>query len=763
MPLLQDKDMCPCCFLPMEHSDKCLHCGYTENSYQTMAGCLEQGTILLGRYLVGGVLGRGGFGVTYLAYDLQEESRVAIKEYLPDTLAYRIPGNTQVMTYSGDEKQENFRLGSEKFYEEAQMIARFSGHPNIIRVQKFFYENETAYFVMEYLEGCDLRQYMEQQGGTLGYEEAVSLLVPILEALVLIHSVDILHRDISPDNIYITKSGVAKLLDFGSARQVLREQSKSLSVILKPGFAPVEQYQSHGNQGPWTDLYAFSATLYYCLTGQLPAAAMDRVEQETLLPPSSFHANLPKGIDKLMSKALALRAVNRYQTAAELRSDLLKLAAPAQANGQLSSLPKTTLTSQDVSHTTVTVLQNCKAYVLNHSKQLFMVGALVFLAVIILAVLPKPGNDFAKTPVYNGSTSNPGVVSPDPKPVPSEEIMHNQTANLNNEGFMTAMDGYIYYSGGKNLKNIYRMKADCTQAELLQTIEDYKEPYITRLTAYNGKLYFSASNRASVNDQNVKKIMCFDGDGSSLNVVATTNSVYYYFWIYNNMIYTGTPGTAFNAIPFGRCNLDGSGYEEIILDGNMEATFMLNFYKDRIYYIESDGIYTSDTDGNRFATIKTVSGNEDFWYRQFILDQYLYFERRDYDTKILYLMRMNLETNEIEEVNQTPFGQTFPGDVAQRSTRFNVYGNNIIVKTHEMDDENEIIRLQLISPDGKLPAKTLATLPAQGQYGNLADGGLYVFNDSAYIRVYWENGENDILRIPLDGSGTAEYIPMPEV
>ena len=198
---------------------------------------------------------------------------MAVKEYLPDTLAYRMPGNTKVFTYSGA-KQEDFRLGSEKFYEEAQTVARFSGHPNIIHVYDFFYENDTAYFSMEYMEGGDLRQYIERQGRRLEPAAAVQLLLPILDALILIHSVNVLHRDISPDNIYITEKGTAKLLDFGSARQVLSEQSKSLSVILKPGFAPVEQYQSHGKQGPWTDVYAYAATLYYCLTGQVPTSAM---------------------------------------------------------------------------------------------------------------------------------------------------------------------------------------------------------------------------------------------------------------------------------------------------------------------------------------------------------------------------------------------------------------------------------------------------------------------------------------------------------
>lgn len=325
---------CPNCFEPLEDATVCPACGFDQDHAEEETGCLPLGTVLMGRYLVGRVLGRGGFGITYLAYDMKEEETCAVKEYFPDTFTYRLPGHTAVSTYSGQEKTEGFQVGCEKFYEEAKTVARFNGHPNIIHIHKFFYENGTAYFSMEYMRGIDLKQYVEQHGGRLPLDEALRLLMPIVDALALVHSVDMLHRDISPDNIYITEDGTPKLLDFGSARQVLTEQSKSLSVILKPGFAPIEQYQTHGKQGPWTDIYALGATLYYCLTGVVPVASMDRVETDTLAAPSSLAEGLGAKVDRVLLKALAVKSVYRYPSMAELRADLAKL-LPRSTPGDL--------------------------------------------------------------------------------------------------------------------------------------------------------------------------------------------------------------------------------------------------------------------------------------------------------------------------------------------------------------------------------------------------------------------------------------------
>jgi hypothetical protein len=313
---INNKNLCPNCFAGASTA-LCASCGFQEGSPSPFPTALPLGTILLGRYIIGRTLGKGGFGVTYLAYDSVEDKKVAVKEYLPDTLSHRTPGETLVSSYHGD-KEESFKIGVEKFYEEAQMVSRFNGNPGLIWVHKFFNENQTAYFVMEYLEGTDLKAYLAKNGGSLSEQKLVEIIKPLVDSLIIVHSIGVLHRDISPDNIYMTNDGKVKLLDFGAARQVLGEASKSLSVILKQGFAPIEQYQTRGKQGSWTDIYALGATMYYCLTGKVPDAPMDRLEEDHLVMPE----NASDGLKAVMHKMLAVRAASRYQDVIELKRDM---------------------------------------------------------------------------------------------------------------------------------------------------------------------------------------------------------------------------------------------------------------------------------------------------------------------------------------------------------------------------------------------------------------------------------------------------------
>jgi serine/threonine protein kinase len=317
---IDNENLCKSCFSDLEENVRvCDKCGYIEAQDSETPMVLPLGTILLGKYIIGKTLGKGGFGVTYLAYNTKDNMKVAIKEYLPDTLVHRNTGDSLVTTYKG-KNEESFKAGLDKFYEEAKTIAKFNGHPNIINVQEFFYENNTAYFVMEYIEGIDLKKYIAQKGGRLTEEEILRIILPLMDSLIVVHSVGVLHRDISPDNIYIAKDGTVKLLDFGSARQVLGEQSKSLSVVLKPGFAPIEQYQTRGKQGPWTDIYSLAATMYYCLTGQIPEASMDRMEEDNLQSLSQQGLEVSSGFENALTKALSVRAVNRYQTVTEFKN-----------------------------------------------------------------------------------------------------------------------------------------------------------------------------------------------------------------------------------------------------------------------------------------------------------------------------------------------------------------------------------------------------------------------------------------------------------
>lgn len=276
--------ICFGCFQEKELGGYCPHCGFGENEEQPYLA-LPLGTLLNGRYMLGKVLGVGGFGITYLGYDLTLDIKVAIKEYMPSSIATRNSDRYNV-TLTG-QTEDDYRQGMENFLEEAKILAKLQNTPNIVSVQNYFKENNTAYFVMEYIDGMSLKDYLADQGGKIPYVQALAILEPIMEALVQVHALNLLHRDISPDNIYITSRGESRLLDFGAARFALGD-GKSVSVILKHGYAPEEQYSSHGNQGPWTDVYAMGATFYRCITGMLPPDSVERIRVDALKAPSEL-------------------------------------------------------------------------------------------------------------------------------------------------------------------------------------------------------------------------------------------------------------------------------------------------------------------------------------------------------------------------------------------------------------------------------------------------------------------------------------------
>ena len=230
---------------------------------------LPEGSVLSGQYVIERVLGQGGFGITYCARDHKTGDYVAIKEFFPGSMASR--ANTTVVPFS-DERGEDYKYGKECFIEEAKTLAQFIGNDGIVRIYNYFEENGTAYFVMDYIEGTTFDEYIKQNGGKLSFDEAYKTLSPVLDALGIVHSRGIIHRDVTPDNIFITNDGKVKLLDFGAARYSLGDRSQSLDVVLKHGFAPKEQYVRRGKQGPYTDVYSLGATFYFALTGKRPPA-----------------------------------------------------------------------------------------------------------------------------------------------------------------------------------------------------------------------------------------------------------------------------------------------------------------------------------------------------------------------------------------------------------------------------------------------------------------------------------------------------------
>ena len=289
---------------------------------------LPEGTVLAGQYTIESVLGQGGFGITYRAIDYKTGQKVAVKEFFPDTLAYR--EMTTVISYPG-ERTENFEYGKESFLQEAQTLAEFIGCENIVRIHSYFEENQTAYFVMDYIEGTSFDQYIKQHGGKISCEDAKRILIPIMDALAVVHSKGIIHRDVTPDNIFITNDGTVKLLDFGAARYSLGDKSRSLDVILKHGFAPKEQYTRRGKQGPYTDIYSLGATFYFALTGRRPPDSVDRLEEDDLIPPSSLGVQITDYEEQAILQAMSVQVSDRFQSMTAFKNVFMNQVSSAPA------------------------------------------------------------------------------------------------------------------------------------------------------------------------------------------------------------------------------------------------------------------------------------------------------------------------------------------------------------------------------------------------------------------------------------------------
>lgn len=302
----------------------CPHCGCNLSENSDSVHILRPGTILNHKYTVGKILGEGGFGITYLAWDNNMQTKIAIKEFYPANLVMRDTtneSNTQIYTITKAYSNE-FHTGLERFVKEASILAKFFNLQGIVSVKDFFYENGTAYIVMEYIEGITLKEYLKLRGGSLSVEETLSFMKPVMESLAVVHRQKLLHRDISPDNLMVTADFRVKLIDFGSARYYDTQSDKSMTVVLKHGYAPIEQYSSNGNQGAWTDVYSLCATMYRMITGRVPDESINRFGNDTLVSICVLSKKIPKYIGNAIDKGLSIMPEGRQQSVEELYHEL---------------------------------------------------------------------------------------------------------------------------------------------------------------------------------------------------------------------------------------------------------------------------------------------------------------------------------------------------------------------------------------------------------------------------------------------------------
>ncbi len=295
----------------------CPNCGAKNSTEDENVQHLPCGVVLNKRYMIGRVLGEGGFGITYIGRDLNLDMIIAVKEFFPVGFVSRNCNANTTVSITGENSKGFFEKGKSKFIQEARILGKFSGNKSIVDVRDFFEDNNTAYIVMEYIDGVTLSKYINENG-PFSFDDLFQKLLPVLNALSQIHQKGLIHRDISPDNIMIMKDGSLKLMDFGASREVNYEDKRSLSIVLRPGYAPEEQYRSKGKQGPWTDIYALCATIYKCISGVTPDESMERMFNDELKPPSTHGAKIAPYQEQALMKGMAVYQQHRFRNIEEL-------------------------------------------------------------------------------------------------------------------------------------------------------------------------------------------------------------------------------------------------------------------------------------------------------------------------------------------------------------------------------------------------------------------------------------------------------------
>ena len=514
---INGKRFCENCFEEITGT-VCKACGFDPSDSAPDPSMLAPGSVLMNRYVIGRVIGKGGFGITYLAYDALVGRKIAVKEYFPYGVAQRTATSAEVAVTSAD-SAEAFRLGAEKFYNEARLVSKFNGNPNIVGVYDCFYENGTVYIAMEYLRGETLKEYI-RGNGVLKAPQALYIAKNICGALVVAHSASVLHRDISPDNIIICDNGDIKLIDFGAARQVVAEHSQSFSVIIKPGFAPPEQYRKKGNQGPWTDVYSVGTTLYFTLTGDIPEDPSARFDDDDTFKENQF--DVDPALWEIITKATKLNVDERYADAYELKKALDRvtiqsepLVVPEEQSGGADAPLGFTGNIANMS-VSIKPTRQKQSFLKKHLRTIIeaVCAAAVIAVIIPLAIKAYKPVEVIPPNSDNSSTSQPDV---------SGDIVigaGGNTPDLRKENYdnpvFSVLDNsekglysYIYYGLNKSEKEIPIPSVTYTVAQV-EEIYNYvlnENPHLNHAPTYNISYTDSNVNREADPDEYVNSVI----------------------------------------------------------------------------------------------------------------------------------------------------------------------------------------------------------------------------------------------------------------
>ncbi len=385
-------ELCMNCFSVKGQYEVCPFCGYVEGTPPSQPHYLTPGTILRNRFIVGTVIGAGGFGITYKCFDTTLGVTVAAKEFYPAGLVNRAPGECRGGLLSGD-KEEQYKERRKRFLMEAQSVAQFGRAKDIVNVFDFFEENGTAYIIMEYIDDVLLKDYLDKQG-KVDPETAVSIIMPIIEAVKKIHSKGIIHRDISPDNIFITSENSIKVFDFGAAQLNDSREGMAADPVIKVGYSPLEQYRDKSKKGFYTDVYAVGAIFYQMLTGEKPIESTEREFKDELKSPKELGIKISGNMDRAVMEALSVRPELRFQGIQQFQEAL--------QNKRIAEYPKEKIRKR----------KRMRNWTISLSA---LAAAAVAVGIGLYSTILKPQNDVFDTPITKDTQITVWVENEDQK------------------------------------------------------------------------------------------------------------------------------------------------------------------------------------------------------------------------------------------------------------------------------------------------------------------------------------------------------------